>query len=333
MFLEFARDSKVYLVDGSFMDRLHVTEVEFSQSFRDKNYETRTLHNLSEMHEGSSITTANPAQFSLTIPMIRNSVGLPAYQHKLITFGIDLENNQLKTFDLYVETLSEGYKANKLTSCVVTGVNFRISRSGFLIAEISGEATKLERVGAPLKDAVFGDGTNNNVITSAQRNSLNSGPTAGQAEWEDGHDKFVVCRNVTVQVGGNTLDFVFGVNLEIQNEGKWMKHETLQDSLSVTNASNTMYPSTYNLNGRTVAGSIQQYVNTSTATGAVNLQTWSGNSTVNIKAGLDDTFDLEANLTPVSFTNRMNASEIYSQNYDFRLLSGAGTLTNLITYT
>ena len=185
MFLEFARDSIVYLVDGSFMDRLHVTEVEFSQSFRDKNYETRTLHNLSEMHEGSSITTANPAQFSLTIPMIRNSVGLPAYQHKLITFGIDLENNQLKTFDLYVETISEGYKANKLTSCVVTGVNFQISRSGFLIAEISGEATKLERVGAPLKDAVFGDGTNNNVITSAQRNSLNSGSTAGQAEWED----------------------------------------------------------------------------------------------------------------------------------------------------
>ena len=329
MFLEFARDSIVYLRDGNSVDRLHVTEIEFSQSFRDKNYETRTLHNLSEMHEGSSITTANPAQFSLTIPMIRSSAGLPTYQHKLVTFGIDLENNQLKTFDLFIETLSEGYKANKLTGCVVTGVNFRISRSGFLIAEIEGEATKLERVGAPLTDSVFGDGTNNAQMTATQANSLN----AGQVEWEDGHDKFVVCRNVTVQVGGNTLDFVFGVNLEIQNEGKWMKHETLQDSLSVTNASNTMYPSTYNLNGRTVAGSIQQYVNTSTATGAANLQTWSGNSTVSIKAGLDDTFDLEANLTPVSFTNRMNASEIYSQNYDFRLLSGAGTLTNLITYT
>ena len=114
MFLEFARDSIVYLRDGNSVDRLHVTEIEFSQSFRDKNYETRTLHNLSEMHEGSSITTANPAQFSLTIPMIRSSAGLPTYQHKLVTFGIDLENNQLKTFDLFIETLSEGYKASLL---------------------------------------------------------------------------------------------------------------------------------------------------------------------------------------------------------------------------
>ena len=193
-----------------------------------------------------------------------------------------------------------------------------------MVAEVSGEGTKLERIAGPLSDS------SNNELTATQRNSLSNAESQFLNPTNAEH---AFSKNVTVEVGGSVLDFVFGVNLEIQNQGKWLKYETLQDSLNVTNAATSMYPSTWNLDERTVAGSIAQYIDQSSTTASTNLQTWSETSSIRIRAGNDELVpQLDANLTPCSFTNRMNASEIFSQNYDYRLLSGGATLSSLITY-
>ena len=42
MFLEFARDSKVYVKDGNSVIRLRVTELTFSQSFKQKTVQSKT---------------------------------------------------------------------------------------------------------------------------------------------------------------------------------------------------------------------------------------------------------------------------------------------------
>lgn len=322
MFLEFARDSKVYVLDGNSVIRLRVTDITFSQSFKQKTIKQRTLHDLSNMYEGSSITTANPAKFSINFPMFRE-VGLR--QHKLLQLGIDTtSDNQLNTFTLYVETESEGNITTKLSNCIIKSINFNISRGGLMVAEVEGEGTKLERITGPLSDS------SNNELTATQKNSkLNAesqflNPTNAEHAFS---------KNVTIEVGGSVLDLVFGVNLEIQNQGSWLKHETLQNSLNVTNAATTMYPSTWILKERTVAGSIAQYIDQSTTTGSTNIQTWSENTSIRIRAGNDGLVpQLDANLTPCSFTNRINPSEIFSQNYDYRLLSGGATLSSLITY-
>ena len=322
MFLEFARDSKVYVLDGNSVIRLRVTEVSFNQTFKQKTIQAKTLHDLSNLYEGSAITTANPAKFSINFPMFRE-VGLR--QHKLLQLGIDTtSDNQLNTFTLYVETESDSNITTKLSNCIVKNINFNISRGGLMVAEVSGEGTKLERIPGPLSDA------SNNELTSTQKNSKLNAESQFLTPTNAEH---AFSKNVTVEIGGSVLDFVFGVNLEIQNQGKWLKYETLQDSLNVTNAATSMYPSTWSLNERTVAGSIAQYIDQSSTTASTNLQTWSENSSIRIRAGNDGVVpQLDANLTPCSFTNRINPSEIFSQNYDYRLLSGGNTLSSLITY-
>ncbi len=321
MFLEFARDSKVYVLDGDSVIRLRVTDITFSQSFKQKTTKERTLHDLSNMYEGSSITTANPAKFTVNFPMFRE-VGLRF--HKLLQLGIDTtSDNQLNTFTLYVETESDGNITTKLNNCIIKNINFNISRGGLMVAEVSGEGTKLERIAGPLSGP-------SSELTATQKNSLSNAESQFLNPTNTEH---AFSKNVTVEVGGSVLDLVFGVNLEIQNQGSWLKYETLQDSLNVTNAATTMYPSTWNLKERSVAGSIAQYIDQSTTTGNTNIQTWSENTPIRIRAGNDGAVpQLDANLTPCSFTNRMNPSEIFSQNYDYRLLSGGATLSSLITY-
>ena len=129
------------------------------------------------------------------------------------------------------------------------------------------------------------------------------------------------------------MDNVVGINMEVQNNIEWTKNTTLHDSLSVTNASNSIFPSTFILKDRVVSGNINQYVSSASQSNT-NLQTWKENVPVHIKAGLSSSnYQLKAELTPCSFTNRVRAGEgVFRQAYDFRLLSGASALTSLISH-
>jgi len=134
---------------------------------------------------------------------------------------------------------------------------------------------------------------------------------------------------VTVTVANTVLDRVTGISLEVQNEVSWTKNNTLQNSLVALTATNSTYPTSFSMKGRTVAGNITTYVDAQ----ASDLQTWKENISVRIQAGLaSNNTQLDANLTPCSFTNRLDPTEVFTQGYDFRMIGSPTNLNTLFTY-
>ena len=63
------------------------------------------------------------------------------------------------------------------------------------------------------------------------------------------------------------------------------------------------------------------------------MQTWKENIVIRIQAGLAaNNYQLDANLTPCSFTNRVNPTEVFTQGYDFRMIGSPTNLNTLFTY-
>ena len=61
---------------------------------------------------------------------------------------------------------------------------------------------------------------------------------------------------IDVSVGGTSVSNIISATLSVQNDIQWTPYETLHNSLSVTNASNAMYPSGFTLGRRVVSGNI-----------------------------------------------------------------------------
>ena len=317
MAFEFLRDSKVYIVYNSTNYQLHVTpSVSFGQTFNQAEIDKKTLHSQLNLFKGSSITSANPANFSFTIPMANGS---STHQHLPLDLLLDYSGNSLKTFTLYIDpdpivgdALSGSEKMYKLEDCVITNGTFNIPRAGNLSVEISGEATKLSRITGPFVSTI---------------GAVSGGYVTNMT--------YSIPRVVDVAVAGNSLANVLSVGLEIQNEIEWTKNDTLQQSLAVTNASNTIYPSSFVLAGRTLAGSITQYINQASAQSYNNLMTWNENVAIHVKAGLsssDYQLDIQLPASSSSFTNRFNTAAAFTQSYDFRLMTSPANLNTYFTY-
>ena len=131
MNFEFSKDSKVWLVYSGTAYRLHITSMSFNQTFKQDNYRTRNLHdsfgtyNTGTLFEGSSINTANKANFSFTIPMVdENSV----HQHKPIELLLDHDGSDvgIKTFTLYIDPNSSLNYLYKIEGCAITSGSFSI---------------------------------------------------------------------------------------------------------------------------------------------------------------------------------------------------------------
>jgi hypothetical protein len=117
--------------------------------------------------------------------------------------------------------------------------------------------------------------------------------------------------------------------LQVQNNIQWTPYETLQNSLSVTNASNAMYPSDYSLTDRNVSGNITQFITDSNIS---EYQTFKSSTSVQIRTKVDNIVFLNANLTDCMYTKRSNTAEVFTQTYDFRLVGTPNDLGNTITY-
>ena len=315
--MELLRESKVYIQTTNLMGatttyRLHVQNIEFNQAFKQESYKTKTLQEQSSWYEGSSITTANNANFSISIHMVDES---STHQHKLIELLLETDTRTLKTFTLFIDPQKED-KIYKIESCIITSGAFNLPRGGIMTAAFEGQGTKLTRINA---DSV--------TLTDS---SYDTDPT------------FAVARRVDVTINSKALENVLGVTLEVQNDVEWIKSKTLQSSLSVSNATNSIYPANFVLSKRTVAGNITQYVNKRVTQPLQayydqsddNIQTWKENIPIHIKAGLaSNNYQLNAQLTPCSYTNRVNPSEAFTQSYDFRLLRQVTPLNTLIQHT
>jgi len=306
--LNFARDTDVYvLYDGSYY-KLHVSQIEFDQAFQQDSYKTKTIDKPTNLVDASKITSANVANFSITFPMVDES---STYQHILLQLLLSNTDNILNTFTLYVDPSTAGQAVNlrrmyQISNCVLTSGSFTIGNNAVMQMEVTGQASQLSRINY----------TNFNIGSYTTFDNLT----------------YAVSKIINVTVDGSLLEGIFGVALEIQNSISWTKNKTLQNSLDIAGYTQTVYPASFVFEERVVSGSITQYVGNSLAA-YTNIQTWKENIAVRIQAGLaSNNYQLDAQLTPCSFTNRVTPTEIYSQAYDYRMMGHPSNLNSSFTY-
>lgn len=292
----FLKDAEVYIVEAdSTKTRLDVTsDISFSQTFTDKTYPQKTLHEQHKMHEASSIKKANPANFEFTMPALTQTT-LDRVFNLLVDYKTG--TNTLNTFNLYIKLDNDVYK---LHDCVITNGTFIIEKLENLKLTIAGEAKKLTR---------------GNSISTVARGTR----TEQKVDY------------LTVKADSTTLtQGIYKVSVEIQNEIKWLPYETVNDALGVTNAGNSMYPSEFTLNKRILSGSIGQYV---LSTFNSDVQSWKTGVDIVIKAGESATQGFQFDLSNCTFTNRATVGDVFTQSYDWKMNDNPADLGSVVTYT
>lgn len=307
---EFRREGRVWLEYGGTYYLLHTTrDVTFSQTFQERGVRRKTLHssytqNNNTFVDGSSITEANPADFSFTLYMIDGESSFK-HQHQPLVLLTDTATNieGLNNFNLYFvysDYSPEAYY--KIEKCVFTSGIFNIPRNGLMTVTLSGTGSKLTR-----EEASFGQTPDGNY---------NATPS------------FAISKefNVEFNTSGYVVqDRILGASIEVQNDVVWTPSATLQESLVVNSEANTIFPTKYTLNARNIGGSIQQYTDAEVSDGYI--QSWEDMG-IRISAGLaSNNFQLYATLPNARFTTRTNFGDVFTQNYDFRAIQDTTTIS------
>ena len=294
----FKREAELYIVHGGVQYRLDVSpDISFSQTFKNNSYPQKTLHEQFAFNETSTFKQANPANFEFTIPTL-NENDLDVVMDLLLKYKTGTYN--LNSFDLYIKTNTHIYK---IENCVIQTGAFLIERSRELRLTVSGEGSKLRRVSS----LPFSTQARSSTRTYQQLSYL------------------------SVQFGGSTLPHVRSVSIELENSISWIKNDTVHGGLAVTNTATSIYPTDFVLEKRIISGSISQYITDGEYT---NVQTWEEATRLQIHAGPDASTGFDFDFTSVSYTNRINASGVFTQNYDWRMVSNTSSdLSTLITHT
>ena len=303
MSYSFLKESKLYLVYGGNKYRIYTTSsITFSQTFAEDSYPVKTLHDQSKMFEGSTITKANPANFSFEVPLTTEKD-----ESIVITLLSDLTDAQLKSFDIYVQTGSSTFK---IENAVITNADFAFAtRDQFLVA-VSGQGTKLTRAG----------------------NESYTIPGSLQSESSTRTPQTIY---PVVTIDSLDMSSILSADVSINTEISWTKYDNLHDSLSVTSSSNAMFPSTYTIGKRVASGAITQYQNDNNITQFDDFNT-SSNLTLKAvetgKASSDNGF-FQLQLNPVSYTARVNVADVYTQSYDFTSTDNTAISTRITQYS
>jgi hypothetical protein len=255
------------------------------------------------MIEGSTITKANPAQFSFSVPLTAEkdeSIVMDLISDLVSTVDSGITTQQLKAFDMYVQTGSATFK---VASCVVTGADFAFNPREQFKVDVQGQGTQLSRVG----------------------NESYTIPGSLQSESSTRTPLIIY---PVVSVSGLDMNSILGVTVSIQNDIKWNPFETLHQSLNST----TMFPSAYTVTGRVVSGAIQQYQTDNNITQFDDFDT---NTVILVTANKssDKTPYWTLRINPAMFTARMNVASIYTQTYDFRSLDNTALGTRITQYS
>ena len=297
----FLRESNVHLVHGGSRYLLKTTpDVTFSQTFAEDAYEVKTLHDQTKMFQGTSITKANPADFSFTVHLTTEK-DETIVKSLLTEYDATEGQTRINSFDLYIVT---GESTFKLNECVFTNGDFNLAKGSALTLSVSGQAQKLERVG--------------NASYSLPGSLVSASST-----------RTPTLSLIDVEVGGSDVSNIISATLSVQNEIEWTPYETLHSSLSVTNASNAMYPSGFTLGRRVVSGNIVQYV---TSNNSSTVQSFNTDTTVRVKTVVNGSTFLDANLANCMFTKRTNVTDVFTQAFDYRLIGNPANLSTVITY-
>ena len=297
------KEAEVYIVYSGSRYRLDVTsDISFSQTFTDKTYPQKTLHEQHKMHEASNIKKANPANFEFTIPALTQNA-LDVVFNLLVDYKTG--TNTLNTFDLYIKLPNDVYKLEK---CVITNGTFLIEKLENLKLAISGEASKLTR------DATLPTASTDPAVTVV---------APGTRTYQQVNYLQLKADNTNLTEG------IYQVSVELQNSIEWLRYETVNDALAVTNSDNSMYPSDFTLKKRILSGSIGQYVLSNFNS---DVQSWKTGVDMVIKAGESATQGFQFDLEKCTFTNRNSVSEVFTQSYDWKMNDNVANLGDKIKF-
>jgi len=305
MSYSFLRESKLYIEYGSPSVKYRIytsSAISFNQTFAEDSYSVKTLHDQSKMFEGSIINKANPASFSFDVPLTiekDESIILDLALDLIATADSDIENQQLKSFDIYVQTGSSTFK---LEGAVITSASMDFIPQNPITLRVEGEGKKLTREG----DESFNLGTIQSE--SSTRTPLLVYPT--------------------ISVDSLNMNNILSANLSIQNSIEWTPYETLTASLAVTNSSDAMFPNKYTLESRIVSGEIRQYQTDNNVTQFDDFST-SANLAITAKNVADNDPFLLVTINPAIYTARMQPEEVYTQSYDFRSIENTALNTQI----
>jgi len=311
MSYSFLKESKLYLVYGGNKYRIYTTSaITFSQTFAEDSYPVKTLHDQSKMFEGSTITKANPADFNFVVPLTAEkdeSIVITLLSDLNTTTEAGITTQQLKSFDMYVQTGSTTFK---LENAIITQADFNFTEKAQFAVQITGKGTKLTRAG----DETY------TIPGSLQSESSTRTPQTIYP---------------VVTIDSLDMSSILSANVSISTEISWTKYDNLHDSLSVTNSSNAMFPSTYTIGKRIASGAITQYQNDNNITQFDDFNT-SSNLTLKAvetgKASSDSGF-FQLQLNPVSYTARVNVADVYTQSYDFTSTDNTAISTRITQYS
>jgi hypothetical protein len=299
----FLRESELHIHYGSNRYNVKITpDLSFSQTFAEDAYSVKTLHDQTKMFQGTSVTKANPADFSFEVHLTSEkdeSIVLDLLTDYDTTSGEQL----LKSFDMYIVS---NESTLKLEGCIITSGEFNFAKNSPLTLNVSGQAKKLSRVGDE----------NYSLPGSLQSASATRTPTKPLLD---------------VEVDGSDVSNLATATLSVQNNIEWTPYETLQNSLSVTSISNAMYPSNYSLNDRVVSGNITQYL---TSNNSNDFQAFDTSTRVAVKTLVDNStfFNFTSGASDCMFTKRTAQGEVFTQTLDYRLVNSPADLGTLITY-
>lgn len=260
-------------------------------------YPTKTLHNQSEVFEGSKIDKANPVNFDFTFPAIREDDLKVVFDRAL----------DYQTFDLYITTEQDVFKVR---NCVITNGQFIIEKLRPLSMAVSGEASQLTRHGNP---GVTRDPGATPVARDANR-------TYNRVSY------------VSITLGGSTTlsDDLVRLDVELQNQIKWTPFNIVGGCAATNTIS---YPENFTIEKRILSGSVVRYLTDSNNSDLLN---WSIDTSLQIEAGQQvggTVYGFDINMSNCMFINRLNTGEVYTQSYDWRLTQNPTNLSDIITYT
>ena len=282
------KNAKLYIVDGSNRHSIEVySDISASQTFDEQSNKQKTLHSLNSLHETATITKANTANFSFTTPIQNVASGVTPI---VLTLGSSYSNGTISSFDVYLETDNIIYKIEK---CVIESLTFNIERESILTVSVSGTGSRMSQYSTSAAPQAM-PGTLVNVGTST----------------------YIVNRAISIMINGVEMQSVAALNIEVNNSVNWTPNNTLHSSLG----GNITYPSSYIVEGRTLSGSITQFL-TSDNIGTIISDT-STNSTLDIK--LFDVIGaavpvLRFNLPSIVYTKRVGTDDIINRVFDYRL--------------
>ena len=96
------RDGAVHIVFGGNRYNVKVTpDLSFSQTFAEDAYEVKTLHDQTKMFQGTSVTKANPADFSFAVALTREK-DESIVKSLLTDYDTSTGEQLLKSFDMLI---------------------------------------------------------------------------------------------------------------------------------------------------------------------------------------------------------------------------------------